>query len=127
HGYVVTRTEVEDFAPRLAGLELSQLRNVAGLNPQRADIIVAGAMVIERVAKRLDVRQIIVSEQGLRDGMLLWMVQRRMGAFTPAPSNLEERTAVVRAFARKCRSHESHCEHVAELALQIYEDMREPL
>ncbi|MBI1827719.1 MAG: Ppx/GppA family phosphatase [Planctomycetes bacterium] len=125
HGYVVTQTEIEDFVARLSRMTLSELRDVPGLNPQRADIIVAGAMVIDRVARRLGVRQIIVSEQGLRDGMLLWMVQRHMGAFAPAPSSPEERMTVVRAFARKCRSHEAHCEHVADLALQIFDDLRD--
>jgi len=125
HGYVVTQTEIEDLATRLSKMSLSELRDMPGLNPLRADIIVAGAMVIDRMATRLGVRQIIVSEQGLRDGMLLWMVQRRMGAFAPAPSNAEERMTVVRAFARKCRSHEAHCEHVAQLALQLFDDLHE--
>ncbi len=100
-------------------------RQIPGLSPDRADIIVAGATVISRLVKRLGTQQILVNERGIRDGLLLRMISDLPGgsaaAQIPQPT---DRMEWVRLFARKCRSNERHCEHVATLALQIFDGLK---
>ena len=124
-GYVLTPAEVIHLLDRLREAPIEVRRQIPGLSPDRADIIVAGATVIARLAKRLDTQQIMVNEGGIRDGLLLTMITELPGrsAVTQLPQ-AGDRMEWVRLFARKCRSNERHCEHVARLALQIFDGVR---
>jgi exopolyphosphatase/guanosine-5'-triphosphate,3'-diphosphate pyrophosphatase len=97
-------------------------RQIPGLSSDRADIIVAGAAVIARLTKRLGVRQVLVNERGIRDGILLEMIASLSGQ-RQAPAGPADRLDWVRVFARKCRSDELHCEHVARLAGEIFDGL----
>ena len=124
-GYVLTPAEVIHLLDRLREAPLEVRRQIPGLSPDRADIIVAGATVIARLAKRLGTRQIMVNERGIRDGLLLNMIAELPGrsAASPLPQP-GDRMEWVRLFARKCRSNERHCEHVATLALQLFDGIK---
>lgn len=124
HGYLVTRSELVYTLKRLRALPLEARRQVPGLNPSRADIILAGAAVVARLAKRLGTERILVNERGIREGILLSMIAELPG--TPVPTRPEpvDRMEWVRIFARKCRSNERHCEHVASLAVQLFDGLR---
>jgi exopolyphosphatase/guanosine-5'-triphosphate,3'-diphosphate pyrophosphatase len=78
-GYMLTPTEVIDLLDRLRKAPLELRRQIPGLNPDRADIIVAGATVISRLVKRLGTQQILVNERGVRDGLLQLMITELSG------------------------------------------------
>jgi exopolyphosphatase/guanosine-5'-triphosphate,3'-diphosphate pyrophosphatase len=124
-GYVLTPSEIIHLLDRVREAPLEARRQIPGLSPDRADIIVAGASVIARLVRRLGSQQILVNERGIRDGLLLHMISelpnRRSGTALPQSGN---RLDWVRHFARKCRSNERHCEHVATLALQIFDGVK---
>jgi exopolyphosphatase/guanosine-5'-triphosphate,3'-diphosphate pyrophosphatase len=122
-GYVLSRAEIVHLLHRLRETPLDVRRQTPGLNPRRADIIVAGAAAISRLAKRLGTQQILVNTGGLRDGLLLAMIAEHMPAAEVARA--ANRMESVRAFARKCRSGERHCEQVALLAGEIFDGVRE--
>ncbi|MEO8090788.1 MAG: hypothetical protein ABI703_10865 [Gemmatimonadales bacterium] len=74
HGITVTTAEVHRLMSSLAALRPEQRRQVAGLHPQRADIIVAGSAVAAELLEAVDAADVRVSGFGLRDGLLLEMV-----------------------------------------------------
>jgi exopolyphosphatase/guanosine-5'-triphosphate,3'-diphosphate pyrophosphatase len=125
-GYTMRRAEVVHLMHRLRVTPLELRRAMPGLNPQRADIIVAGAAVVARVARRLGAQQIVVNPGGLRSGLLLSMIAERQAATGSEPVRSTDRLESVRAFARKCHSGERHCEHVALLAGQLFDGLRGP-
>lgn len=125
-GYTMRRAEVVHLMHRLRVTPLELRRAMPGLNPQRADIIVAGAAVVARVARRLGAQQIIVNPGGLRSGLLLSMIAERQAASGGERVHSTDRLESVRAFARKCHSGERHCEHVALLAGQLFDGLRGP-
>lgn len=124
-GFTLTLTEVERLLWRLLDTTLDARRHMPGLNPRRADIILAGVAVIARLAEHLRCRQILVNDGGIRDGLILSMLAEHFGAPATAPAPLD-RLEGVRRFARRCRSNERHCEHVAFLALAMFDGLREP-
>jgi exopolyphosphatase / guanosine-5'-triphosphate,3'-diphosphate pyrophosphatase len=125
-GYVMSRADVVHLLHRLRATPLDVRRQMPGLNPQRADIIVAGAAAVARLSKRLGVQQICVNPGGLRDGLLLSMIAERAAPLAVDPVRPKDRMESVRTFARKCRSSERHCEHVARLAAQLFDGLRGP-
>jgi exopolyphosphatase/guanosine-5'-triphosphate,3'-diphosphate pyrophosphatase len=124
-GYVLTPAEVVHLLDQLREAPLETRRQIPGLSPDRADIIVAGATVISRLVKRLGTQQILVNERGIREGLLLRMISELSGG-TAVPQSPQpaDRMEWVRLFARKCRSNERHCEHVATLALEIFDGIK---
>jgi exopolyphosphatase/guanosine-5'-triphosphate,3'-diphosphate pyrophosphatase len=124
-GYALSRAEIVHLLHRLRETPLDVRRQTPGLNPRRADIIVAGAAAVSRLAKRLGTQQILVNTGGLRDGLLLAMIAEHMPAAAAAEaSRPANRLESVRAFARKCRSGERHCEQVALLAGEIFDGLQ---
>jgi len=124
HGYMMTLAEVEQLVGQLGDMSLEQRRQLHGLNPSRADIIVGGGAVIVRLAKHLGVEQITVNDRGIRDGLLLTMMAERGAPKSPPPVQTTDRIDWARRFAGRCRSDEAHCEHVARLASQIFDQLQ---
>jgi exopolyphosphatase / guanosine-5'-triphosphate,3'-diphosphate pyrophosphatase len=123
-GYMLTPAELVHLLDRLREVPLDERRQIQGLSADRADIIVAGAAVIARLVRRLGTQQILVNERGIRDGLILSMIAEISGPAATEPQRSPNRMEWVRIFARKCRSNERHCEHVANLALQIYDGIK---
>src|SRR5215472_10310387 len=81
HGYQLSRAEVERVLELLGSLPNEQRRQLKGLDPARADVIFAGAAILERVMSEADVNSVTVSDQGVRWG-LVW---RELGAGAVPP------------------------------------------
>ena len=126
-GYALSRADVVHLLHRMRVTPLEARRQMPGLNPRRADIIVAGAAAVARLAKRLGTQQILVNERGLRDGVLLTMIADRLEPGDAAPARPSDREEWVRAFARTCRSNERHCEQVALLSGQLFDGLKDAL
>lgn len=96
-------------------------RSVPGLSRERHDIIVAGAAIVEALLDVLGVGEVVVHDRGIRDGLLLEMIARRTRPGADAKS--ADRQLAVRRFARLCRYHEAHSEHVTMLALELFDQL----
>jgi exopolyphosphatase/guanosine-5'-triphosphate,3'-diphosphate pyrophosphatase len=125
HGYVLSLGDVGRLLDRLREVPLGARRQIPGVNPTRADILVAGAAVVARLAKRLGTQRVMINTRGIRDGVLLAMIRERTGVAAPRP-DATDRLERVRQFARRCRSNERHCAHVASLATAMFDQLREP-
>lgn len=71
HGYVISRGHVNDLAALLASRKLKQRREIPGLNDDRGDSIVGGALAVETLIELIEAREVIVSGQGVREGLVL--------------------------------------------------------
>jgi len=71
HGYRITRETVDRQLGRLASLPLAQRRELPGLDPERAPVIVAGALIVRDVLRRYGLDRIEFSVRDLLDGAAL--------------------------------------------------------
>lgn len=79
NGQRLSREQVAGALCRLAALPLERRRRVPGLEPERADIIVAGAAICLEVMEHLGFEEMRVSDGGLREGALLDLIDRTTG------------------------------------------------
>jgi exopolyphosphatase/guanosine-5'-triphosphate,3'-diphosphate pyrophosphatase len=117
HGTVVTRGDVEHMLDRLMGLSPAERLVVPGLNPLRADIIVAGLAAAAEVMAFLDIRELHVSAYGIREGLLLDAAEVAPQATDPG----EGRERSVVQFAERTNYESPHAHHVRSLALQLFD------
>lgn len=123
-GFRVTRPQIRHLVADLANMSLAQRCKVPGLTPQRADIIVAGLAIIERIMRQLQVNVVQVHTRGVRDGLLLTMVQQSP---TPPTVPAEDRRAAVEEFAKNCGEDLPHARHVARIAGELWQQLAGPL
>ncbi len=71
HGMRATRTELETLLGDLGAMKLAQRRQVEGLEPERADVILAGLMILLEAMYALKVPRLLISRHGLRRGVIL--------------------------------------------------------
>jgi exopolyphosphatase/guanosine-5'-triphosphate,3'-diphosphate pyrophosphatase len=70
HGQVLSREEVADLYNMLELMPLTIRHRLPGLQPERADIIPAGAMIILLIMDALSRQQIIISESDILEGII---------------------------------------------------------
>lgn len=81
HGQVLSGSDVSDILEMLAGLPLDKRREVVGLHPERAGVIVAGALILETVLALAGLDRMTVSEHDILYGILR---DTHRGLFEPA-------------------------------------------
>ena len=120
HGVNVTPAEVEQLIDWLASRTPEQRRQVPGLSPERADIILAGLAVTAELLDWVRSRSLTVSAFGLREGLLLEMAGAKEVA-APDPLRL------FREFVERCQCDRRHVEQVRTLALRLFDQLAEEL
>jgi exopolyphosphatase / guanosine-5'-triphosphate,3'-diphosphate pyrophosphatase len=76
HGSRIPRQDVGGLLRRLSGMTVAQIRSLPSMHPDRADVITGGTLVAARVAERLGVPHLLVSESDILDGIALAMLDR---------------------------------------------------
>lgn len=71
HGQILSLNEVRDVYELLSSLPLKVRQRLPGLQPERADIIPAGALIVLEIMMFLGQVQIMVSESDILDGIIM--------------------------------------------------------
>jgi exopolyphosphatase / guanosine-5'-triphosphate,3'-diphosphate pyrophosphatase len=70
-GSVIERAEIDRQIEQFRGLETEARRKVVGLQPKRAEVILAGTCIVRTIMNKLKCSSLTVSDRGLRHGLLL--------------------------------------------------------
>jgi exopolyphosphatase/guanosine-5'-triphosphate,3'-diphosphate pyrophosphatase len=76
-GLWMTRAECEAVAARLAGLTVAERGAEACIGPDRADLVLAGAAILQAVQEVWPCERVRVADRGLREGLLLSLMSDR--------------------------------------------------
>ena len=71
HGTVLDRSEIDRQIALYASRTAEERRRIAGLQPARAEVILAGACIVRAGMEKLGCSSITVSDRGLRHGLLV--------------------------------------------------------
>ncbi len=70
NGLSLAQKQVEKICQNLIAQKLDERRTVTGLNPKRADVIVAGVTILLEIMEYLDAVEIIISSKGVIEGFI---------------------------------------------------------
>lgn len=116
---ILTFEDLQTVVKKLCSLPLEERRKVPGLNPDRADIIIGGAAILETLMEELQIPEIRINERGLREGLPIDYISR-MDHSTPLElTSFRERS--VMQLGRSCRFDEAHSRIVTQLALALFD------
>ncbi|MGA9859936.1 MAG: Ppx/GppA phosphatase family protein [Solirubrobacteraceae bacterium] len=74
HGYLLSAAECDRILGELSRMTLVQRRQVAGLHPDRAPTIIAGAIIFRQILSLFDLDQIEISEHDILRGAALGLI-----------------------------------------------------
>lgn len=112
-----TMLEVTRAVEVLSDLTVEKRRK--RFDPRRADIIVAGAVVLESVMRQLKVETITAVDRGLREGILHDLVRRRR--VDESDHSLADAAIAV---GHRFGFSEPHARQVSRLALSLFDDLQ---
>ena len=70
HGHALTLVELDGEIARLRTSTQAERERIVGLDPRRADVILAGAVILRRIAHAAGAHALRVSDRGIRWGLL---------------------------------------------------------
>jgi exopolyphosphatase/guanosine-5'-triphosphate,3'-diphosphate pyrophosphatase len=97
---------------------------IPGLDSDRADIITAGALILEQVFRELKIKRMVVSEYALREGLIFDTIEKKyLYGRTDHLSDIRYKS--VMRVAENFKYEKEHSLHTAELALKIFDGTEE--
>ena len=118
-GMVITRAALDQLIERLAELPAAERASVPGIKPARADLILAGAVVLQAVLEAGGFDGLESTEAGLREGVFF----ERLLAGREPPLFEDVRRASVMNLAAAYQANPAHTRHVAALALGMFDEL----
>jgi exopolyphosphatase/guanosine-5'-triphosphate,3'-diphosphate pyrophosphatase len=119
----LTRKNLKKLTPILCSLSLEERKKLPGMNPDRADIIVAGAAIIETIMEEFGIEEITISHRDLKDGLLVDYLSNFMGFRELQKTPIRNQSVL--HLGRSCNFDEKHAETVASLALQLFDSAKQ--
>jgi len=124
NGATFSASELHRITDQLIAAPSAQARlAIPGLDSNRADIIVAGALILDTMASSFGVRTFTFCDYALREGVLLEASRRAHPEFHGELRDIAIESAM--RLARRCSSDMAHNIHVAQLATRIFDDVNE--
>ena len=120
NNFTVTSDDIDGVVRRLVRAPTVKERvRIPGLDPRRADIILAGALILEQVVHEIGADELTFSDYALREGVLLDTWRREHGGSLHHLSDLRRRSVL--RLADQMDEDRSHSNHVARLALELFD------
>lgn len=133
--------QIKHLNHKLAGLNVYERRVVPGLEEKRADIIIAGGLLLETILSELDVKEITQCDWSLREGVILDHLRKEQSSSIAIDEKslllnennsligqgslfgtLDVRTRSVLSVARHFEYDAPHSHHIANLATRLFDE-----
>jgi exopolyphosphatase/guanosine-5'-triphosphate,3'-diphosphate pyrophosphatase len=120
-GFLLRRGALDDLVDRLADMPADERGEVPGIKPERGDLILAGAVVVQSVMELGAFDALEVTEAGLREGVFYSTLLE--GRDPPLFEDVRRQSVL--NLAATYSTDFAHVEHVARLALGIWDALGE--
>jgi exopolyphosphatase/guanosine-5'-triphosphate,3'-diphosphate pyrophosphatase len=118
----VRYSELTKIIDLLRSTSLEERRTIPGIDPDRADIILGGAAILDVFMDELNLHEIRPTDRGMRDGLLLDYLSNSEHAALYLRVPIRDRSVL--QLARSCGSDEAHTHVVARLATELFDSAR---
>ncbi|MEB3209854.1 MAG: Ppx/GppA phosphatase family protein [Leptolyngbyaceae bacterium] len=124
NGVTMSLSELRRIVERLRLSDRAERMDIPGMSEKRADIILAGALILQEAMTMLNAESIMVCERALREGVVVnWMLSN--GFISDSlryQSSVRERS--VHNLAKKYQVNVEHSQRVGEFAQQVFNQTR---
>jgi exopolyphosphatase/guanosine-5'-triphosphate,3'-diphosphate pyrophosphatase len=108
----------------LVARDIQERLRVPGLEPRRADLAVAGSILLDAILRRLGATDITLCDLSLREGLILDYIGRHRKEIAQADRYPDVRRRSVFELAERCNYWPEHAQQVARLAVALFDQTR---
>ena len=121
NGYQFTRNQLANWIEKLRRMKYAERVSIPGMNDRRAEIILAGAMILYEVMTQLNLSNLRICERSLREGVIVdWMITHGLiENRLRFQASVRERS--VYKNAEKFNVNLEHSDRVAKFALSLFD------
>jgi exopolyphosphatase / guanosine-5'-triphosphate,3'-diphosphate pyrophosphatase len=121
HGYVLTLTRLQTLTQRMRKLSLADRAKLPGMSERRAEIILAGGLVLQEVMEELGMTKVTSCARALREGIIVdWMLNHGLiEDRLRYQGSVRQRSAL--NLAQKYRVNLDNARQVAQFALSLFD------
>ncbi len=120
----IERHAFERLLAELLESRTKERARIRGLDDQRKDQIVAGAVLVGELFDKLHLKRIDICPMALREGILLDYLSRHLPDLAIRREVPDARRRSVIDLARRCDWHKTHSLHVAETCLKLFDELK---
>lgn len=127
NGYQLTRKDVKELVGRFAILDYHQRLAILGMSDKRAEIILAGSIVLLEAMTLLDIDKLVLCERALREGVIVdWMLTHGLiDNRLLYQSKIRQRSVL--KIAKKYQVNLESAERIAKFSLSLFEETQAQL
>jgi exopolyphosphatase/guanosine-5'-triphosphate,3'-diphosphate pyrophosphatase len=120
----VSGKQIHRLRKKLLELDLRERLDMPGLEPRRADLAVAGAVLLDTIVRRLGADEITLCDLALREGLVLDYINRNRAQIATVDRYPDLRRRSVIELGERCGYWSEHAQKVASIALSLFDQTR---
>jgi exopolyphosphatase/guanosine-5'-triphosphate,3'-diphosphate pyrophosphatase len=120
----VPAKQIRRLRKSVSSLDLESRLAIPGLDPRRADLVVAGAILLDTILRRLGAEDLTLCDLALREGLILDYVRRNRRQIAHVDQIPDVRRRSTLELAERCNYYSEHAQQVVRLALTLFDQTR---
>jgi exopolyphosphatase / guanosine-5'-triphosphate,3'-diphosphate pyrophosphatase len=120
----VSAKQLRRVRKELTSISLEKRLQVPGLDPRRADLAVAGAILLDTIMRKLEADELSLCDLSLREGLILDYIAKHRKEIAQADLYPDVRRRSVVELAERCNYWPDHAHHIAKLATLLFDRTR---
>jgi exopolyphosphatase/guanosine-5'-triphosphate,3'-diphosphate pyrophosphatase len=124
NGNAFLRKSFQKLYERLLPMKSVERRAIPGLDPKRTDLIIPGLILFDVIFRLFNLKEITISGYALREGMVIDYLSKHIEEFRLINAIPDVRRRSVIELARRCYWDEVRSTHIANLVLQLFDELQ---
>jgi exopolyphosphatase/guanosine-5'-triphosphate,3'-diphosphate pyrophosphatase len=120
----ISAKQIRRLRKEIVTLGPDQRLTVPGLDPRRADLVVAGAVLLDTILRRLGAEELTLCDLALREGLVLDYIRRNRRQIAQVDKIPDVRRRSTLELAERCNYYAEHAQQVVRLALALFDQTR---
>jgi exopolyphosphatase/guanosine-5'-triphosphate,3'-diphosphate pyrophosphatase len=120
----VSAKSLRRLRKHLVAADIEERLHMPGLDPRRADLSVAGSVLLDTILRGLGAEDITLCDLALREGLVLDYVHRNSARIRKVERYPDVRRRSVVELGERCGYWSEHAQQVARLAVSIFDQTR---
>ena len=121
----LSRKRLRELVDGLTPLDAGQRARRYGIDERRGETILAGAVVLDEILRKLEIEQLRASDAALREGIVEYVLESMdQNGRGPQKGGSVRRTSVL-GLVERSDVERTHATHVARLALRIFDQTQD--
>ena len=121
HHRRISAKQIRRLRRELAAKTLAERLSIPGLDPRRADLAVAGSILLDTLLKKLGAKEFTLCDLALREGLALDYIRKNQARIAKVEKYPDVRRRSVMELAERCNYARDHAEQVARMALTMFD------